>query len=268
MTRGKQISLRDRALDVFPTGRTRFGDIVAEFWGPKKPSRRAVILLDGCPSFPSKQRFSAFLARKGFWVFYPRYRGTWESRGRFLARSPHEDVLLVADALRHPFRSVYEGTRIILDIEDITVIGASFGGAATIIASADSRIKKAIAIAPVVDWCRTDREGESIGEFARMLDEGFPGAYRLAPRAIAKLCSGKFYSPLSVKDRLSPKKLFIIHDPNDTIVPIGPTRELVRECRLPHVFLHGLGQTGAHLSASILMQRDVWRIVKSFLFDE
>lgn len=255
----------DRALGEYPEGRARFGDIIAEFWGPKRPSRRAIILLDGCPSLPSKRRIAEFLARKGFWVFHPRYRGTWESRGRFLARSPHEDALLVAGAIRRPFRSVYGDISISLDIDDVTIIGASFGGAAAILASVDARIGRAIAIAPVVDWRRTDKEGESIDEFARMLDEGFPGAYRLAPAAIAKLRSGKFYAPLTVKERLSPKKLFVIHDLADRVVPAGPARKLAREKRLPHLFFRGIDPANNHLSSSILMRREVWRKVKKFL---
>ena len=31
------------------------------------------------PSIPRKQPLSEFLAAKGFWVIYPRYRGAWES---------------------------------------------------------------------------------------------------------------------------------------------------------------------------------------------
>ena len=51
------------------------------------------------PSIPSKQPLSDFLAAKGFWVIYPRYRGAWESGGEFLAKSPHEDILDVLDEL-------------------------------------------------------------------------------------------------------------------------------------------------------------------------
>ena len=66
------------------SGRTRFAnDIVAEFWMPKKVSFRAVIICDGAPSVPSKSTLAGFFARKGYWVFHMRYRGTWESSGEF-----------------------------------------------------------------------------------------------------------------------------------------------------------------------------------------
>lgn len=81
--------------------RTRFrNDIVAEFLPPSRPSKKQklIVLCDGMPSIPRKQSLAEFLAAKGFWVIYPRYRGAWESGGEFLAKSPHQDMLLVSDS--------------------------------------------------------------------------------------------------------------------------------------------------------------------------
>ena len=85
--------------------RTRFKEqIVAEFLLPSQPrkTQRLIILCDGMPSIPRKQPLSEFLAAKGFWVIYPRYRGAWESGGHFLEKSPHEDMnFLSAVTTRH-----------------------------------------------------------------------------------------------------------------------------------------------------------------------
>src|SRR5579864_1047805 len=82
--------------------RTRFRkEIVAEFLPPLRgrKTKKLIILCDGMPSLPRKQSLSEFLAAKGFWVIYPRYRGAWESGGEFLERSPHEDILDITDDL-------------------------------------------------------------------------------------------------------------------------------------------------------------------------
>jgi hypothetical protein len=58
--------------------RTRFKkEIVAEFLPPVglRKRQKAIILCDGMPSIPRKQSLAEFLAGKGFWIFYPRYRG-------------------------------------------------------------------------------------------------------------------------------------------------------------------------------------------------
>ena len=78
--------------------RTRFKrDILTEFLppltadnqiaggaSPAKKQRtakkeRVILLCDGMPSIPRKQPLAEFLAKKGYWVFYPRYRGAWRA---------------------------------------------------------------------------------------------------------------------------------------------------------------------------------------------
>ncbi len=70
-----------------------------------------VVLCDGMPSIPRKQPLSEFLAAKGFWVIYPRYRGAWESGGEFLERSPHEDILDIIDDLPRGMEEIAFGRR-------------------------------------------------------------------------------------------------------------------------------------------------------------
>src|SRR5215467_9337788 len=127
--------------------RTRFkNEIVTEFQPPvpARKKQRAIILCDGMPSIPRKQPLMEFLAGKGYWVFYPRYWGAWESGGEFLERSPHLDILDVVDALPRGFRELAFGQRFALKPDEVFVIGGSFGGAAAILSSLDQRVTKVI----------------------------------------------------------------------------------------------------------------------------
>ena len=135
--------------------RARFdGDILTEFLPPlragrgagvvskerartpaprdKKERDKVIVLCDGMPSIPRKQELAEFLAQKGYWVFYPRYRGSWESGGEFLERSPHLDILAVIDGLNREIRELAFGQRFRVRASKIFVIGGSFGGAAAI----------------------------------------------------------------------------------------------------------------------------------------
>src|ERR1700733_4955201 len=135
--------------------RTRFArDIVTEFLPPARrvKKERVIILCDGMPSIPRKQPLAEFLAAKGYWVFYPRYRGAWESSGRFLQRSPHLDILDVVDGFAKEFRELAFGKCSRVTPNELYVIGGSFGGAAAILSSLDERVTKVIANCPVVDW--------------------------------------------------------------------------------------------------------------------
>src|SRR6202020_3004403 len=128
--------------------------IVAEFFPPVRPGKKqkVIVLCDGMPSMPRKQPLMSFLVGKGYWVFYPRYRGAWESGGQFLRQSPHKDILDVIGELPKGGRELAFRQRFKLAPDEIFVIGGSFGGAAAILASLDARVKKVVANCPVTDW--------------------------------------------------------------------------------------------------------------------
>src|ERR1700722_6684019 len=120
--------------------RTRFKkEIVAEFLPPARPRKqdKVIILCDGMPSIPRKQALVEFLAGKGYWVFYPRWRGAWESGGRFFEHSPHEDILDVFDELPKQIKELAFGRTFRCSPSQIFIIGGSFGGAASILCSLD-----------------------------------------------------------------------------------------------------------------------------------
>lgn len=147
-----------------PMFRTRFRQqIVAEFLPPsrERKTQKVPILCDGVPSIPRKQSLSEFLAAKGFWVIYPRYRGAWESDGRFLEKSPDEDILNIIDDLPKEIEEIAFGRRFPLSPDQIFVIGGSFGGAAAILLSLDPRVQRVVAnCRPRISWHPTWRSTE------------------------------------------------------------------------------------------------------------
>ena len=97
--------------------RTRFKkEIIAEFLPPTRSGKKqkVIILCDGMPSTPRKQPLMQFLSLKGYWVFYPRYRGAWESDGQFLEKSPHEDILDIVSELPKGVREIAFGQKFLL----------------------------------------------------------------------------------------------------------------------------------------------------------
>src|SRR5664279_2426175 len=205
--------------------RTRFKhDIVAEFLPPARIGRtqRAIILCDGMPSIPRKQPLAEFLSSKGYWVFYPRYRGAWESGGEFLERSPHLDILDVIGGLSKEFRELAFGRRFRVVVEEVFVIGGSFGGAAAILASLDPRVKKAFANCPVVDWTILPREQKketSNPSYAAYIREAFGAGYRLSERNWQKLSRGDFFNPNFHVLEITPSKVRMFHAEKDPYVP-------------------------------------------------
>ena len=133
-------------------------DIVSEFLPPARTTKKqkVIVLCDGMPSIPRKQTLTTFLSRKGYWVFYPRYRGAWESGGEFLEKSPHRDILDILHELPTELEEIAFGRRFRLAPDQVFVIGGSFGGAAAILLSLDPRVKRVVANCPVVRLSAVD----------------------------------------------------------------------------------------------------------------
>ncbi len=243
--------------------RTRFArNIVTEFWPPARTGKiqRVIILCDGMPSIPRKQPLAEFLSRKGYWVFYPRYRGAWESGGEFLKRSPHLDILDVIGGLSKEFRELAFGRRFRLHADEVFVIGGSFGGAAAILSSLDPRVKKTIANCPVVDWSilRSEQKKETSNpSYAAYIRAAFGNGYRLSNRNWNKLFGEKFYNPMYHAAEVSPSKVMMFHAQDD---PVIPYRSVQKFARLTGVRLKLL-RRGGHLSTDWIV-RKYWKQIQ------
>src|SRR5579864_5523119 len=248
-----------------PMFRARFKkDIVAEFLPPVRAGKKqkVIVLCDGMPSIPRKQPLAEFLAAKGYWVFYPRYRGTWESEGQFLATSPHLDILDVIDEIPKGVRDVTFGKRFSLKPDEIFVIGGSFGGAAAILASLDDRVKKVIANCPVVDWeilAKEERLETSNPNYAAYIREAFGNGYRLSDSNWRKLHGGKFYNPIHHAREINPAKIMMFHAKDDPYVPYKSVKNFADKTG---VKLNSLAR-GGHVSTEMIVQK-YWKRINKF----
>jgi pimeloyl-ACP methyl ester carboxylesterase len=245
--------------------RTRFKkEIVAEFLPPlrAKKKQKLIILCDGMPSIPRKQPLAEFLAAKGFWVIYPRYRGAWESDGEFLGKSPHEDVLDILDELPAEVEEIAFGRRHAISPNEIFVIGGSFGGAAAILLSLDPRIKRVVANCPVTNWGILDRSEKaetSKENYAEYIREAFGNSYRLSDANWQKLRSGSFYNPWHHRKEIDPSKILMFHAKDDPYVPYEGSQ---RFAEATGVTLKSLRQ-GGHISTDYIT-RKYWAQIKKF----
>jgi len=249
--------------------RTRFKrEIVTEFLLPARAGKihRAIILCDGMPSIPRKQPLAEFLSRKGYWVFYPRYRGSWESGGFFLERSPDRDILDVIGGLSKEFRELAFGRRFRVRADEVFVIGGSFGGAAAILSSLDSRVKKAVANCPVVDWgilAREQKKETSNPSYAAYIRAAFGNGYRLSEKNWKKLRGGRFYNPAYHAAKIIPSKIMMFHAQDD---PYVPYRSVAKFARVTGVRLKWL-RRGGHLSTDLIV-RKYWTEIREFFETE
>lgn len=235
-------------------------EIIAEFVPPMRKSNKVIILCGGMPGYPAKQELMFFLAENGYWVFSLRYRGSWESDGFFLEKSPHLDVIDVINSLSSGFVDLWNNKRYKIKNPGVYLIGSSFGGPAVILASKDKRVKKAVAFSPVIDW-RVKSKHERLdwlGKFTRM---AFGNGYRFRQRDWDKLKNGTFYNPIAAVQGLDKDKIYIIHAEDDEVVYADTSVKFAKAlgCKIT------LLKKGGHLSTSNLMKAAFWKRVNNFL---
>lgn len=251
-----------KKIDFMYALRTRFKkDIVTEFFPARNKSSKVIIMLGGLPGIPGSTRTMEWFAKKGYWVFRPRYRGTWESGGSFLKLSPEQDVLDVIDGLYKPFYSIWDGVRYSLTPKKIILMGNSFGGPAALLAGRDKRVDKVVAVSPVVDW-QSDSRVEPLDWLGKVMKEAFGEGYRYSLKDWNKLKRGNFYNPVKHVDEIDGKKVFIIHAKDDDIVAFTPVKRFAKNTGSNLLLL----KKGGHLGFSIFSKsKRVYKHLQIFL---
>ncbi|MBI2439656.1 MAG: prolyl oligopeptidase family serine peptidase [Candidatus Moranbacteria bacterium] len=242
--------------------RTRFSHgIIAEVLIPKKQTGKVAIVCSGLPSVPSKRGALQFLVDHGYVVIFPRYRGTWESEGYFLERSPARDISNVIHDLtrKKNIHDLATGKRIPVRVSAIHLFGSSFGGPAILLNSHWPIVKKIIALAPVIDWSKDGRD-DPFNVFVRFTQEGFGNAYRTRHKNDwQKLVTTDFYNPIAQTKDIKGKKIFIIHAKDDSIVPHEPLLSFVEKTGAGY-YLKPKG--GHHLN---MTHAFFWKKIQTFL---
>jgi len=243
------------------TLRTRFKkEIISEFVPPPRPSKKVIIFCGGMPGVPAKKELLFFFAKKNYWVFFPRYRGSWESGGSFLKLSPEQDILDIIDGLPRGFRDLWSGKTMKVKPEKLYLFGSSFGGPAAILASRDPRVTKTVALSPVIDW-RVESGIEPLDWLGEFTQSAFGMGYRFMKKDWDKLKGGKFYNPAAHVDGITPNKVLLVHAKDDDVVSWKPTAKFARETGSKLILL----RRGGHLGGSYFIKPGFYKRIEKFL---
>ena len=237
--------------------RSRFKEIVFEFTVPAKRQKGIVILLNGMPSVPKLNELLETLAANGYIAIFPRYKGTWESSGTFLAQSPVQDIKSLCNEIvrKKKITELYARKEFKFAMTKLILVGTSFGGAVALCTAAFPSITKVVALSPVTDWktyagSETMRASKHMQHFLR---EGFGEGYRFTDSGWKEFETGALFNPPTKLAKKTARKITIVYDESDTTtLPEG----IVGYAKNQHIALkktRGLG----HLSFSKLSSSDL-----------
>ncbi len=164
-------------------------------------SKAAIILLDGLPSKPhSKKEIIQKLSKKGFDIFFPRYEGTWESKGTFLENPPSKPIIEFIQKLKKGIKiknKEYQNN-------NIFIIGASFGGGVALDISTKETHIKICVLSPVISF----RKIPSLETLETYLREAHKNDYRFDSNQWKKLLEDKIWN-LDKDEIKIPSKVWI-----------------------------------------------------------
>ncbi|MDK2907586.1 MAG: hypothetical protein PWQ87_44 [Candidatus Woesearchaeota archaeon] len=215
-----------------------YGKIFFEFLTHKDKSD-AVILLDGFPSSNKNDETMYFFYEKGFNVFFPRFKGSFQSEGKFLKTNPVHDLLFFIKELKKgEATNLWDMSKVNFEIEKINVVGESFSGAiACGLAACSEDISKIILASPVLDYKKHNINGDEqdLDALTSFVKRAYKHLYRFNFNSLQKeINKFKEISP-DFYLRLLNKPILLFHDPKDRTVSIKHSKTLFwnkKNCRI------------------------------------
>jgi pimeloyl-ACP methyl ester carboxylesterase len=221
------------------TSRSIHREILFEYTIPDKPAKGCVLLCPGLPSMPCYWEFLNFFSKNGYIAVAPRYKGTWESRGKFLEKSPVTDILTMIKLLRRGrITDLYTKKTIKINkiaSNQIILFGSSFGGSVALVSLAKTDVKRAIIMAPVINF-RTHSDGsfieQDLKKLGHLLKKDHFQCYRYTMKRWRDLIKGRIdISPADYVDKLQKKEIFLLHGENDSAVSIHRSIDFAKKIK-------------------------------------
>jgi pimeloyl-ACP methyl ester carboxylesterase len=230
-----------------PILRGYYGGIFFEFVLQDRKAD-AIIILPGFPSGNDFYDLIAFFYGKGYHVFVPRYRGSYQSAGIFLSKNPVDDMIFFIEHLKQgEAKNLWDDKKESFTINKFILVGGSFSGAiACGLAVKHPVFSHLILQAPVWDFSEhnsasDEQDFEKMKEFVRT---AYKNCYRFRFKSILK--------KLNKFDELKPPyyipkldiPVLVMHDPNDRAVAFRHTKTYIsllpRATYLEHYLGHKL----------------------------
>jgi len=243
------------------THRGRTGDIIFEFSLPQE-AKYALILCDGLPSVPKQKELIAFLISKNIAVFYPRYKGTWESGGTFLAESPARDIAELATLIKQGNVTELYSQKTFKLKGPIHALGSSFGGSVALALADNKDISKIVALSPIIDFkSHNDNNNEQdLYALKNFIHDAFGFGYRFDEQSWDELLQGKVFNPPQTIDSERANDIAVAYGISDTEIDYKKITGYASRNSIRSFSTENIG----HLSFSKIPE-SLWEKILSFL---
>jgi len=239
-----------------------FDDVYFNFM-VHEDSRDTIILLAGFPSVTDKREEIKYFFEKGYNVFFPRYKGTLQSHGKFLDSNIVQDINNFINKIKEGKAiELWEMKEVNFQTKNIFIVAGSFGGSIALGLSAiNPDIKKMILFAPVWDFKKQNELGDE--EDDKQLIDYTKRAFQY----LFRFDFDDFLEEISKVQEVFPDfylpkikiPLLVFHDPNDLVVNIRHSKAMQEKLNF-QLIKHDTGHSG-----DIGLLENNWNNIESFL---
>lgn len=207
------------------------GDIFFYFKVHEEP-KPAIIYLSGFPSNGSYDDKINLLYEKGYNVFVPLYRGSFQSNGSFLERNPVRDLEEFYDYIsKGKAIELYNEKEINFKNTCTYLYGSSYGGSMALGLAAVRSIDKIVLSGPVWSWDSHSEKEEDLQQLIGFVKRAFKHLYRLDTEDLqGRLREFEELKPAFYKDKIN-AELLVFHDTEDKVVNYKHTEKHARDLK-------------------------------------
>lgn len=244
-----------------PILKSYFGDVFFEFLIHENPAD-TIIYLEGFPSSGSHKEMINFLFEKGYNIFVPHYKGTYQSKGLFLEKNIVKEMQnFIIELKKEVVINLWDLSKLEFKIKKLILFGSSFSGAICYGLSTLVKFDKIVLFSPVLDYLRLNKRGDEQdpNKIIPFIKRAYLNLIRFKFTDLIiimnkfKECSPKYYLP-----KLKTPSL-ILHDPFDKIVSIRIAKEFNNKDKQIQLIEHNEG----HKSFEVLKKE--WPKINYFL---
>jgi len=244
--------------------RAYFGGTFFEFALQNRTADAVIIL----PDFPSRNKYDNLIKLfydRGYHVFVPRYKGSYQSNGKFLSKNIVDELIdFIDDLEKGQLKSLWDLKKRDFKVNRKLLVGYSFSAPIALgLAAKTQKFSHIILMSPIWDFStyKPEDDEKDLKKLSEFVQRAYKNCYRYTFKDIMKKLkkfkelSPEFYLPILLK-----KPILVMHDPNDKVVSFKYTKEKLGELQNATYIEHLLG----HKFTDSLISSH-WQMIDKFI---
>lgn len=208
-------------------------------------SEGSVVILPGFPESGKDKDLMFRLHGMEFNVFRPKFRGSFQSRGKFLERDPVQTMEgFIENIGNGEAIDLWDEEKVDFEVGEIHLVGQSFSGSTALrLCSNLETVSSLTLFSPVLNFSKHNEEfdEQNLEQLTGFVKRAYRNLYRFSFENIKERMERFEGSSLKIlfNDINAPVNIF--HDPNDSVVSIEHSREAVKILENAELVEHSQG---------------------------